>query len=289
MVMRKIVYIFLATILLLPGVAQAEGILFGGHGGIHIGGLYFNPTGINDFLEQGNVDELPSVLPTIGGGGQAIIFGGILIGARGGAVQYHLGGDDISVDASSGYGFFDLGYAFVNTDRWLVGTVAGAGGYSFRLEFDGTLNKLDLEQYSELYNPRSPDKVVEDKISMTTGGAIGHVGLVAYHEFRFTEGSGFGMFLVGLSGGAIFEISRRGWEIDGDDVHDDPEFTPNGGYLQMELHFGGGTQGKMRDFDIYSDPIQPRQPVEAPPQIPEEPAPEVVDPLEEPVATPTPR
>ena len=242
----------------LPASAGDE-IRFGGHGGIHYGGLYWDVSGINDFLEPANMDTLPTVLPALGGGGQAIIFGGVILGARGSVSQYHLGGRDMAVDVGVSYGFLDLGYAVINTKRWLLTPVAGLGGSSVRLEMDGDLSSVDLQQYASDYDSRQPEAAIEDKVTLSTSSAIGHLGLAAYHQIRFaeTEGGGFANFLIGVSSGWIFEVSHAGWQIDGDEVRNGPIYSPHGGYVQLELHFGGGTRMADRKAESRKDEAPP--------------------------------
>ena len=240
--MRKI-WLLTIFLFLFSSMAYAgDGIQFGGHGGIHFGGLYWNVSKLNDFLDSADVDTLPYILPAIGGGGQAIIFEKVIIGARGSAVGYNLGGNNMSVDVGISYGFLDIGYAAINSKQWLLATVAGVGGSTVRITLDGDVTQLGLQKYSDKFNPHEQSGMLEDKLTMTTSGAIGHVGIALYHQVRFaqSEGGGFGAFLPGISAGWIFDIGRGGWEIDGEDVPEGPSFSPHGVYLQLELHFGGG-------------------------------------------------
>ncbi len=247
--MKKIV-LFALMIFLASSLAFGDdSITFGGYGGFHFGGLYWDVTKINDYLEPVDMDTLPTVLPAFGGGGHAIIFEKILIGARGSAVSYNLSGNDMSVDVGISYGFLDIGYIVTNNRSWIFAPVAGLGGSTVRLIMDGDISRLGLSQYSEKYNPRDNSGPLDDKISMTTSGAIGHLGVVLYHQVRFAQGDGggFGMFLPGLSAGWIFNVSRNGWEIEGENYSEGPDFSPIGVYMQLELNFGGGVTGATKE------------------------------------------
>ena len=291
--MRNCATALLLIVMLTASAAMAadDGIFFGGHGGIHFGGLYWDVSDLNKYFDSANVDTLPSVLPAIGGGGQAIIFGGIVIGARGSISQYHLDGDTLTVDIGVSYGFVDLGYAVINKKRWLLTPVAGVGGFSVRMGIDGELSALDLHTFSKKYDSRQPDARIEDKLTMSTSSAIGHIGLMFYHEIRFaeTDGGGFANFLIGASTGWMFEVSHTGWQIDSDDVKDGPNRSPHGAYLQMELHFGGGTAGnpeKMKSKGSMKVQQKLSAPAPVPPDQREAKPPGSPEPRKEPDKTP---
>ena len=270
--MRKFVLMIALLLVIAPTLASADPILFGGHGGLHLGTMFLDTSGINDYLSDAGVDEMDNVVPIIGGGGSAVLFGGLVIGGRGSAFHQNLDGDLASTDVSGSFGFFEVGYAVINSDHWLLTPMLGIGGSAFHLGIDGNLNRLGLEEYADGYDAENPRAILDDTLSMTRAAVIGHVGLSAYYEFRFVDGPTFGAFLIGISAGYMSEVISDGWYVGDNKVTDGPNFSARGGYLTIDLHFGGGSTGKWgkgRRLAFPEERIDQERGLQAPPRKPD--------------------
>jgi hypothetical protein len=170
---------------------------------------------------------------SFGGGGLNMAPFGLLIGGSGFGVQYSsINQAEADVRMTGGAGFFEIGYAVVRRNGWIIYPLLGFGGSSMQLEITNrtarTLPLANMHQLAPSHRGR-----------YSIGGFAAEAA-IGMKRFLFTDAARSGGIVIGLDIGAWFVPASDGWTYigSGEGVHAlTTDRSPN--YF-VRLTFGGG-------------------------------------------------
>ena len=187
---------------------------------------------LNRSLRAEGIPEFDDGFYTLGGGGH-VERNRFLIGGEGHAMLEH---SETSVGfkrrLGGGYGFFDLGYLFVRSDRVRLFALGGIGGGGVGL----TAEERSVTSFEEVLDePRRGS-------TLSTGGFLFQLAAGADHIFRSRDNpSRSSGFAVGLRAGYVFSPGEGDWSVNGSEAPGGPETGPGGVYVRLSV---GGVRGR---------------------------------------------
>ena len=218
---------------LVPTTLDAQQVrLTAGRGYFQVGYTALDLDALNQTLRAEGISEFEEGFYTLGGGGH-VERDRFLIGGEGHAMleQSETSGG-FKRRLSGGYGFFDLGYLVVRTDRVRVFALGGMGVGGVGL----TAEERSVASFEEvLEEPRRGS-------TLSTGGFLFQLAAGADHIFRFRDNpnSSSGM-AVGLRAGYVFSPGEGEWRVNGSDAAGGPETGTGGFYVRFSV---GGVRGR---------------------------------------------
>jgi hypothetical protein len=192
----------------------------GGMGFAHFGMLVSDA---GNFSQALSANGLPSFSGNYfcGGGTGLAIINNILFGGEGMGGNQKSNNADYASSLSFGYGGFVGGYNFniKNNFNLFPLVTIGAGGVTYRLE------KLKTSQNVNVNNPLTLSNLLELKKSHPVIG--------------FSLGTRFDLdnFLIGCRIGYLYAFSQSGWEMNGGNVENFPDYNLSG--FHFSLIIGG--------------------------------------------------
>jgi len=246
------------------GVAWAEEpILHGGWGGFAIGVRSVDTTDLNDYLDELGIDGVSSFWPTLELQGHGVVFEHLVAGFRGGisafAAEGDTGGvvayggasdrgatvdaDGINMDMAATYFQIDVGYAVLNGPHGFGFAYLGLGGGATRIYFEGDVWQAGIGPHpSEI--AAADAALLKDEGEIRRSYLYTQVGFSYFWPVRFARSpyGAFGMFMPGVTAGLNLGLLDSGWEYRGDLYRGGPDLSPTGGFLQIEIAFGGGVK-----------------------------------------------
>jgi hypothetical protein len=214
-----------------PALLDAQQVRFGvGRGYFQVGYQVLDLDALNGTLRADGIPEFEEGFYTLGGGGH-VERGRFLFGGEGHGllVQSETSGG-FKRGLAGGYGFFDMGFLVLRSDRFRVFALGGigAGGIGLTAEERSVTSFEDV-----LEEPRRGS-------TLSTGGFLFQLAAGADHIIRFRDNANNGL-AVGLRGGYVFTPGDSDWRVNGSDAPGGPEAGPGGAYVRFSV---GGVRGR---------------------------------------------
>ncbi len=206
---------------------------------IHGGAGYFMPGiqilsigDLNSKLESKQYPKLSSSFTSFGGGGHAIIYNFVVGGEGHGLVGKDVSNNNYTINLSSGYGIFDLGYVIFSKYGVLIYPMIGIGGYGNTFQ----ITERTIPTFDEILdNPKG-------HLEVSTGGLLLHFALGLDYMISFnSSGNSRGGILLGLRAGLTFTPVAGDWKIAETKVAGGPETGATGAYIRLLIGGGGYT------------------------------------------------
>ncbi len=185
---------------------------------------------LNARLSDAGYPTFPTDLFAIGGGGQGIVAGRLLLGGEGyGLIAPSRGFQGREVTVGGGYGLFTIGYRFRPADQLQVYPQVGVGGGGLSLEIGST----GADQFDDvLDNPNREASLEKGSVLLSLGAGL---------EYRFAPSDGSGGFQLGLRAGYLLSPYDTDWTLGEDRLADGPDAAFSGPYVRLLI--GGWGSG----------------------------------------------
>jgi hypothetical protein len=239
-----------------------------GFGGPTVGAMNTNLADINNAMNAAGYGSFKNTQPLFGGLGYGMINDRVMLGGWGGFNEQTAESQTNKAKMDYAVGFFDAGYAVMNTAHYkLIPFIGvGGGGYSLKLY---PIDQGSPEFHNVLSDPRRT-------ASMMSGYAAIDLGLSNHFSFDIFDrlaDDNLNTFKMGgsIRVGAFYPVARSDWKFEdegtvfkGPAVGNKPVF-----YGSLTVLFGGST--KKAPCDKAGKAVMPGQtetPVPAPAETP---------------------
>jgi hypothetical protein len=206
----------------------------GGFGFFEPGYSSIDLSAFNTLLSLNEYSELSGESFNAGGSGFLMVNNFIIGGRGGGGGLQNVGKTGTSGRFATGYGVFNLGYAFKVSYRSFAYPTVGFGGMqtTLQLENETTTGSVAeaLAAPNQVLNLSSSSAILDfsvNFITRVTGGG---------------DATSAGGAFLGISVGAFFSPSNATFKLNDRVMTDVPDFTPSGFFIRLKL--GGGGFGK---------------------------------------------
>jgi hypothetical protein len=222
MAARSLVAVFFITLIVPPASAQSTS-----NGYFQAGIHWIDLESLNFRLAQSGIPPFEQHFLTLGGGGH-VEFDRIMIGGEGhGLLEQEQTAGGFERELVGGYGFFDVGFLFVQEPDLRAYVLAGLGGGGFELQSEQRL----LTTFDEvLANPSLGAEMTITAFLLQAAIGVDYIA-------RFNGGGGFRGLSVGLRAGFTYAPTTGEWEFNDTDAPGGPELGMTGPYIR--LSFGG--------------------------------------------------
>lgn len=203
------IFILSYAVLIYPANAQ---IHHGGFGNFFIGPVYSSSSSLqkdlnSDKLINGNL-QLNTITWSYGGAGYSVRPKGIVIGGSGYTYKVTSDGNNGEVVLHNGCGFFNVGYRFLNKNKWLGFPYFGMGGYGASFKITNTVS----DKIFIIGN----DTIASHKMAKySTGGLAFEMGFAlkyfAFNSEKKKNNKNTGA-VFGIDGGVSFFPSFAKWQ-----------------------------------------------------------------------------
>ncbi|MDP8224982.1 MAG: hypothetical protein P9L99_16605 [Candidatus Lernaella stagnicola] len=219
----------LVVFLAIPAMAQAQGVRYGGWGGVSVGPQQIDTGDLSSNLYPIIVD-FSDFQPVLGGHAYGVIAKYVVLGARGNYVHVVEDGPVSNAEMTSYNYQGELGVSIFNNEWGILFPFGGFGMVKHRLEF----------------SDKSQPEIVE---AFGTANHLNKNGMYAVAGFSYLyalniseeDAAKRALFVGGLHLGATFEVSDEDWtDEDGDDVNRSPAYKFDTFFLLFDIGFGGG-------------------------------------------------
>lgn len=206
---------------------------FGGLGfmsvGVMVGPIGDIGSGLSNEFALGAGATSPEFAYTIGGGGRMLAFQRLVLGGKGfGLFAPQFGGINGTAKLGGGGGGLELGFAAVNTRKWLFFPYFGVGGFGLGLDVRNESDSAIVFGDADAIRPGESDTYSSGFVYIEVGAGI--------HRLLLIEDGGFA---VGFDIGGIFSAAPTRWVSDNQDIRGVDRPRLSGAYLRLTL--GGGS------------------------------------------------
>ncbi len=231
--MKNGVYSFFAFFLLVA--IHAQGRYTGGAGYFNVGMALPQGLPVGDFLPA-NFPEPGAPTASFGGSGYGMIGRWVIGGEASSSTENSSSRDTLTASRTWGNGYFSLGYAVVNKERWKVFPMLGIGSvtHKIRVRDNRPVDFTDVAQAPKPYEVNY--QRMDFSLALTLG--------VDYILSKTKEKPGG--WMMGLRLGYYTGFGHNRWEASGNTLNNGPSMIPHGFMAQIVLGGGGFSPMKKR-------------------------------------------
>lgn len=202
-------------------------------GYVAVGSQYLSGIGsLNDALGAAGYSTTERTALSLGAGSYRVLGRRTMLGLEGqGVLGFEDEGGSRDSPIGAAYGFGNLGYQIVSTDRLRLYPLIGAGLGASIVNFEPNENKPE-QQFEDVLND-------PDRRSLIAQGALLVQGGIGF-EVRFPldlHGPMKGRVeqaVVGVRAGYVLDPATTDWSLsDGEDLEGGPDAAPSGPYLRL--------------------------------------------------------
>lgn len=213
------------------GFKDAEGF-----GGLQVSVYHAAMGSVNAHLKSAGYGTIDSTFMTIGGGGYGIIKNRTIVGGSGFFIFPNKSESvNATAEVKGGYGFFEVGYGIISTDKFKMFPMLGIGGGSMKMNlmprYSGSPNFQDI-----LNDPQRMTELSSASFAIQ----VAMQQLFIFKEWEEEEDGETHLVKVGgaLKFGVIYNFNND-WKMDGINVMSSPKIPKERYFAGLSIMFGG--------------------------------------------------